>query len=134
MKVQFGLLAVVAMSLPANAFPFYTTPESFQAYVNQMWKSGGSGLTAFDFDVNDPSHTRRKYFNFHSCNYSQPQNRVNGQLWEEFSCKGYLSHISPIHSFQCKISATYEAYNNQYLGGNKRLVVGEQGDFKMCND
>lgn len=135
--MKFILLfgSTVALCLPAQSYPFYNTPESFQAYVNQMWKTGGSGLSAGQsFDTNDPTHTARRYFNFHNCNYSQPQNREQGSLWEQFSCDGYVYHESPIRTFTCKITASYLAYNNQYLGGSKSLIVGETSSFKMCNE
>jgi len=135
MKLRLLFGSAVALCLPAQAFPFYNTPESFQTYVNQMWKTGGSGLShSPNFDTNDPSHTSRRYFNFHNCNYSQPQNREQESLWEQFSCDGYVYHESPIRTFTCKITARYWAYNNQYLGGNKILSVGETSSLKMCDE
>ena len=149
--IPFALLRSVALSpilglflqtggvflayLPSQAFPFDTTPESFQTYVNQMWKSGGSGLAYFNFDTSDPAHTGRRYFNFHNCKYSQPHDRSPGALWETISCSGYVNHESPIRNFTCKIQATYHAFNTQdYIAANKRLQVGETGDFKMCDE
>ena len=117
------------------AFPFYTTPESFQTYVNQMWKSGGSGLSDSNFDTNDPTHTGRRYFNFHDCSYRQPHSTSPGALWEQMDCWGYVYHESPIRTHTCKIKATYLAYNSQdYIAANKRLWVSERGSFKMCDE
>lgn len=129
----FGAIAIIPQQ--AQAFPFYTTPESFQTYVNQMWKSGGSALSSADFDTNDPSHTARLYFNFHNCTYNQPQDKSPGALWESISCSGYVKHESPIRSFVCKINASYRAYNSQdYIAVDKRLTVGETDSFKMCDE
>jgi hypothetical protein len=108
------IILATSWALNAKALPFRNTPKDFEIFFNQVWQKGRAGdvVAGMGLRSDDPNEGRR-YFGFHSCKWTQPQNNVT---WEEVRCGAYVDIVTPMESNRCKVQVWYSHSKNDVNG------------------
>jgi len=115
-----SLISTLMLHPAARALPFEANSGDFEAFVNQVWRSGGAGGVNIGPSMrsSDPARESRRYWGFHNCIWKTNPNTINadtdipesigGHAYEIFQCNGYLDYETPMKKERCKGRFSYE--------------------------
>lgn len=116
----FALAGLLLYQAPSSALPFRANSSAFEAFVNDVWRGGGSGGVNIGPSMrsSDPARESRRYWGFHKCIWKTNPNAINadsdipesigGHAYEIYQCTGYLDYETPMKKERCKGRFSYE--------------------------
>ena len=115
-----ALAGLLFYQSPSSALPFSADSTSFESFVNDVWRGGGSAGVNIGPSMrsSDPARESRRYWGFHNCIWKTNPNTINadsdipesigGHAYEIYQCTGYLDYETPMKKERCKGRFSYE--------------------------
>lgn len=74
-----SVITTLMLHPAARALPFQANSGDFEAFVNQVWRSGGAGGVNIGPSMrsSNPARESRRYWGFHNCIWKTNPNTIN---------------------------------------------------------